>query len=92
MENYVAKYVKKYNMFDAADGFGRLVRLSVYESMFCSPQLSVNAAVVYGHSPGRWVSGWYLALNSATASSSVFVYLRDAKGTLCDVRYIFKRR
>ena len=49
----MAKYVKKYNMFDAADGFGRLVRLSVYESMFCSPQLSVNAAVVYGHSPSR---------------------------------------
>ena len=92
MENYVAKYVKKYNMFDAADGFGRLVRLSVYESMFCSPQLSVNAAVVYKYSPSRWVFGWYLALNSATASSSVFVYLRDVKGTLCDVRYILKRR
>ena len=88
----MAKYVKKYNMFDAADGLGWLVRLSVYESMFCSPQLSVNAAVVYGHSPSRWVFGRYLALNSATAISSVFVYLRDVKGTLCDVRYIFKRR
>ena len=33
MENYVAKYVEKYNMFDAADGLGWLVRLSVHESM-----------------------------------------------------------
>ena len=89
----MAKYVEKYNMFDAADGLGWLVQLSVYvPEFFVRHSYRVNVAVIHGHSPGRWVSGWYLALNSATASSSVFVYLRDVKGTLCDVRYIFKRR
>ena len=88
----MAQYVKKYNTFDLVDGFGRLLLQSVHESVFLF-------ATVIGHCdyytralPRQMGSGHYLALNSATASSSVFVYLSDVKGALCDVRYIFKRR
>ena len=79
-------------MFDVADGFGLVVRLNVHETLFLF-------ATVIGHCdyytralPRQMVSGQYLALNPVTASSSAKAYLCDVKGTLCDVRYIFKRR
>ena len=88
----MAKYVKKYNTFDLVDGFGQLLLQSVHESMF----LFVTVIGHYGYYtralPRQMVSGQYLALNPATASSSAKAHLCDVKGTLCDVRYILKRR
>ena len=88
----MAKYVEKYNMFDAADGLGWLVRLSVHESMFLFVTVIGHCGYYTRALPRRMVSGQYLALNPATASSSAKAYLSDVKGTLCDVRYIIKRR
>ena len=89
----MAQYVKKYNTFDVADGSGLILRLSVCMN------LCFLFATVIGHCdyytralPRQMVSGQYLALNPVTASSSAKAYLCDVKGTLCDVRYIIKRR
>ncbi len=90
----MAQYVKKYNTFDVADGSGLILRLSVCMNLcFFVRHSYPSLRLLYAGTPrddGCPDGTWHLI--ERLASSSVLAYLSDVKGTLCDVRYIFKRR